>query len=152
MEAQKAVEKKNDKIQLIIKWVIAIGVPALLYFLIPDTDGISLEMRKFFVCTAWAILTWAMNLLPVYISGLLLTVGAILWGVAPANVVLGPWTGSIVWLSLGGLTLSVIFEKSGLMERIAYFFIVKSGGSYKGIVTGLVLSGAIVGLLVPNMT
>lgn len=152
MEAQKAVEKKNDKIQLIIKWGIAIGVPALLYFLIPDMDGISLEMRKFFVCTAWAILTWAMNLLPVYISGLLLTVGAILWGVAPANVVLGPWTGSIVWLSLGGLTLSVIFEKSGLMERIAYFFIVKSGGSYKGIVTGLVLSGAIVGLLVPNMT
>ena len=36
MEAQKAVEKKNDKIQLIIKWGIAIGVPALLYFLIPD--------------------------------------------------------------------------------------------------------------------
>ncbi len=145
MEAQK-------KIQLIIKWAIAIIVPALLYFLIPDVDGVTPEMRKFFVCTAWAILTWAMNLLPVYISGLLLTVWAILWGVAPANVVLGPWTGSVVWLSLGGLTLSVIFEKSGLMERIAYFFIVKSGGSYKGIVTGLVLSGAIVGLLVPNMT
>lgn len=33
MEAQKAVEKKNDKIQLIIKWVIAIGVPALIVFL-----------------------------------------------------------------------------------------------------------------------
>ncbi len=151
-EQNKAVAKINPSGVLAIKWLIAIGIPAILYFIIPQTEAVSLEMRKFFVVTAWAILTWAMNLLPVYISGLLLTVGAILWGVAPATVVMGPWTGSVVWLSLGGLTLSVIFEKSGLMNRIAYFFIVKSGGSYKGIVTGLVLSGIVIGLLVPNMT
>lgn len=134
------------------KWGIALGVPFILYFAIPSTKAVSPEMRKFLVCTAWAILTWAMNLLPVYISGLLLTIGAILWGVAPAQVVLSPWTGSVVWLSLGGLTLSVIFEKSGLMQRIAYFFIVKSGGSYNGILTGITMSGVVVGLLVPNMT
>ena len=125
-----ADKKTVFDLKFFIKWGIAIGVPCILYFAIPQTEAVSLEMRKFFVCTAWAILTWAMNLLPVYISGLLLTVGAILWGVAPANVVLSPWTGSVVWLSLGGLTLSVIFEKSGLMQLIAYFFIVKSGGSY----------------------
>ena len=147
-----ADKKTVFDLKFFIKWGIAIGVPCILYFAIPQTEAVSLEMRKFFVCTAWAILTWAMNLLPVYISGLLLTVGAILWGVAPANVVLSPWTGSVVWLSLGGLTLSVIFEKSGLMQRIAYFFIVKSGGSYKGIITGITLSGIVVGLLVPNMT
>ena len=146
------MNKKSIPYGQIIKWVIAIGVPALLYFIIPQSDAVSPEMRKFFVVTAWAILTWAMNLMPVYISGLLLTIGAILWGVAPAAVVLSPWTGSVVWLSLGGLTLSVIFEKSGLMQRIAYFFIVKTGGSYKGIVTGIVLSGVVVALLVPNMT
>ena len=143
-----ADKKTVFDLKFFIKWGIAIGVPCILYFAIPQTEAVSLEMRKFFVCTAWAILTWAMNLLPVYISGLLLTVGAILWGVAPANVVLSPWTGSVVWLSLGGLTLSVIFEKSGLMQRIAYFFIVKSGGSYKGIITGITLSGIVVGLLV----
>lgn len=147
-----AESKTVFDLKFFIKWGIAIGVPCILYFAIPQTEAVSLEMRKFFVCTSWAILTWAMNLLPVYISGLLLTIGAILWGVAPANVVLSPWTGSVVWLSLGGLTLSVIFEKSGLMQRIAYFFIVKSGCSYKGIITGITLSGVVVGLLVPNMT
>ena len=144
-------EKQLDKGK-IVKWIIAIGVSLILYGMIPQSESVSLEMRKFFVCTAWAILTWAFNLLPVYVSGLLLTVWAILWNVAPANVILSPWTGSVVWLSLGGLTLSVIFEKSGLMQRIAYFFIVKSGGSYKGIVNGIVLSGIIIALLVPNMT
>lgn len=144
--------KGTNQTKTIISWAIAIGIPVILYFAIPDVEAVSLEMRKFLVITAWAILTWAMNLMPVYISGLLLTMLGILWGVAPATVVLGPWTGAVVWLSLGGLTLSVIFEKCGLMERIAYFFIVKSGGSYKGIVTGIVLSGVIVAVLVPNMT
>lgn len=111
-------EKRLDNGKM-IKWVIAVGIPLVLYGMIPQSESVSPEMRKFFVCTAWAILTWAFNLLPVYVSGLLLTVWAILWNVAPANVILSPWTGSVVWLSLGGLTLSVIFEKSGLMQRIA---------------------------------
>lgn len=125
-------EKRLDNGKM-IKWVIAVGIPLVLYGMIPQSESVSPEMRKFFVCTAWAILTWAFNLLPVYVSGLLLTVWAILWNVAPANVILSPWTGSVVWLSLGGLTLSVIFEKSGLMQRIAYFFIVKSGDHIKGL-------------------
>lgn len=143
--------KRVDKGK-IIKWAIAVGVPVILYTAIPRSEAITPEMRKFFACTSWAILTWAFNLLPVYVSGLLLTIGAILWGVAPAGVILSPWTGSVVWLSLGGLTLSIIFENSGLMQRIAYFCIVKSGGSYKGIINGIVLSGIIIALLVPNMT
>lgn len=147
-----ATECKKQNMSTWIKWAINLAIPMAIFFLIPQNEAVTLEMRKFFALTMWAILNWAMNLLPTYISGLLLTVFAILWGVAPSNVVMGPWTGSVVWLSLGGLTLSVIFEKSGLMERIAYFFIVKSGGSYKGIVTGIILSGIVVGLLVPNMT
>ena len=60
------MNKKTLPYGQIIKWVIAIGVPALLYFIIPQTDAVTPEMRKFFVVTAWAILTWAMNLMPVY--------------------------------------------------------------------------------------
>ena len=138
--------------KLLIQWLIAIGVPVLIYFGIPQTAAVSLEMRKFFTITIWAILTWAMNLMPGYVAGLLLTMLGILWNVAPSSVILGPWTGSVVWMSLGGLTLSAIFESSGLMERIAYFFIVKSGCTYKGICIGIVLSGIIVALMVPNMT
>lgn len=152
MNENQVAAKKVSNGPLIAKWAIALIVPLILYFVIPHTEAVTPEMRKFFVCTAWAILTWAFNLLPVYISGLLLTMWAILWGVAPAATVLAPWTGSVVWMSLGGLTLAAIFEKSGLMQRIAYFFIVKAGGSYKGILTGIMLSGVIVGLLVPNMT
>ena len=55
----------------------------------------------------------------------------ILFGIAGADVVFSPWTGSIIWLILGGLIIAVVFDKSGLMKRMAYFCIRKTGGSYK---------------------
>ena len=72
--------------KLLIQWLIAIGVPVLIYFGIPQTAAVSLEMRKFFTITIWAILTWAMNLMPGYVAGLLLTMLGILWNVAPSSV------------------------------------------------------------------
>ena len=69
-----ADKKTAFDLKFFIKWGIAVGVPCILYFAVPQSEAVSPEMRKFFVCTSWAILTWAMNLLPVYISGLLLTV------------------------------------------------------------------------------
>lgn len=135
-----------------LKWAIALIVPAALYLLLPLNADITEEIRRFLAITLWAILMWAFELMPVYISGLLVTMVLILSKTAPPEVVLNPWIGNVVWLSLGGLTISLIFEKSGLMDRIAYFFIVKTGGLYKGIIWGLGLSGIVVGLLVPNMT
>ena len=62
-EQNKAAAKLNPSAVQAIKWLIAIGIPVILYFVIPQTEAVTLEMRKFFVVTAWAILTWAMNLL-----------------------------------------------------------------------------------------
>ena len=50
-------EKRLDNGKM-IKWVIAVGIPLVLYGMIPQSESVSPEMRKFFVCTAWAILTW----------------------------------------------------------------------------------------------
>ena len=63
-----ADKKTAFDLKFFIKWGIAVGVPCILYFAVPQSEAVSPEMRKFFVCTSWAILTWAMNLLPVYIS------------------------------------------------------------------------------------
>lgn len=149
---EKVTFNKNERIKFYLKWALVLVLPLIVYFIIPANSIFTVEMRMFIAITLGAVLLWAMNLMPVYISGLLLTMLFILLKVAPQDVVLAPWTGSVVWLTLGGLTISMIFEKSGLMERIASYFIAKVGGTYKGIVIGLVLSGIVVGLLVPNMT
>lgn len=135
-----------------IYWAISIVIPLLVYLAIPVGNGITEEARKFIAFTLWALLAWALSIMPVYVAGVALTLLYILSGTAAPATVFEPWTGMVVWLTLGGLTLSVIFEKTGLLARIAYWFIAASGGSYRGIIIGLALSGIVVGLLVPNMT
>ena len=44
-----------------------------------------------------------------YIAGILLNLFYILFGIAGADVVFSPWTGSIIWLILGGLIIAVVF-------------------------------------------
>lgn len=135
-----------------VYWAISLVLPVALYLGLPTGGGLTEEARKFLALTLWALLAWAFDIMPVYISGVALTLAYILTGTATPAVVFEPWTGMVVWLTLGGLTLSVIFERTGLLLRIAYWFIAASGGSYRGVVIGLSLSGIVVGLLVPNMT
>lgn len=135
-----------------IAWAVSILVPVVVYLVLPADGVLSEEARRYIALTLWALLAWALNTMPIYVAGVALTLLYILTSTAAPEVVFEPWTGMVVWLTLGGLTLSVIFEKTGLLSRIAYWFIAQAGGSYRGIVIGLVLSGIPVGLLVPNMT
>ncbi|WP_343250257.1 SLC13 family permease [Diplocloster hominis] len=146
-----AKTNQNNVLQ-ILKWVISLGVPLLIFLLVPTTEVVTLQMKGFMAITLWAILVWVMDLIQVYIAGILLNLFYILFGIAGADVVFSPWTGSIIWLILGGLIIAVVFDKSGLMKRMAYFCIRKTGGSYKGIVIGMAVAGIIAALLVPNIT
>lgn len=146
---KKISEKRGFKV---FEWCVALGVPLLVMLLVPTTDVMTIKIKGFMAVTLWAILTWVMDLIQVYIAGILLNLFYILFGIAGPEVVFSPWTGSIIWLILGGLIIAVVFDKSGLMKRMAYFFIRKSGGSYKGIVFGFAVAGIFAALLVPNIT
>ena len=142
----------NMKPALLVKWVVTLGCPVLLYLLIPTTQDITVQMKAFIAVTVWAILVWALDVIQVYITGILLNLFYILFGIASADVVFSPWLGSTIWLILGGLIIAVVFDKSGLMRRMAYLCIKKTGGSYRGIIIGLTVSGVLAALLVPNIT
>ncbi len=137
---------------LAIKWVVSIGCPVLLFLLMPTTQQITVQMKAFMAVTLWAILAWALDVIQVYITGILLNLFYILFGIATPDVVFSPWLGSTIWLILGGLIIAVVFDESGLMKRMAYFCIQKTGGSYRGIIIGLMASGILAALLVPNIT
>lgn len=147
----KTVEAKYD-IKKILKWVVTVFLPILIYFLIPRTEVFTPGLRKYLVITSFIILTWIFDLMPVFVSGMFMVLLYILTGTAPAAVVLENWSGFLVWLIFGGMIISVAFEKTNLMNRIAYHTIIKAGASYRGIVIGLITSGIIITTLLPNIT
>ena len=131
------------------KWGVASLVP-LIIFLIPTTEKFTYNIKMFFIITIFTMGLWALDLLPVLIPSLMLPIMYFVCGLATPAEVFSSWSTQLPWLFLSGMIISSIFEKTGLMKRIACWSILKAGGSYKGILYGFFFSGILMGLLVPS--
>lgn len=135
-----------------IKWAINFIIP-LLVFLIPvSEEGFTSDIRTFLVITLFAIILIAAGNLPLVTIAILLPVCYIVFlGIAPATA-FGAWALEIPWLILGGLILTVALEKTGLLKRMAYGAILVCGGNFRGILYGIMLLGAVLALVIADMS
>lgn len=132
----------------------AIGLVAgILVFLIVNFAPLSNIEPQGQTCLALTLMTvvwWATQIAqPAYVGGIYL-LGLILLGVAPPELVLKPWTGSIMWLVIGAYLIAGAVKESGLGERIAYWFIMKFVRSWKGLVVAIFIITFILALLIPH--
>ena len=142
----------NSKTKNLIKWAITLLIPLILYFAVPITETITPQIRSFIVVTMLGILAWMFELLPAFVTGLVMTILYILTKAADGNTAFASWTNQIVWLCLSGLLVGTAFEKTGLMRRISFSIIKLTGCSYKGVIIGLFLSGIPMCVLLPNLS
>lgn len=70
-ERGKAMSEKKGII--IAKWLVSIGVPALLFLLVPETGVITYQIKMYIAITLFTILMWIMNTLPPVITGLVMS-------------------------------------------------------------------------------
>jgi solute carrier family 13 (sodium-dependent dicarboxylate transporter), member 2/3/5 len=134
----------------IILWGISIIMP-LLVLLIPVTEAFTPEIRLFFAVTLFVIFLWALELMPFVIPAILLPVLYVVLGLSPPPVAFGPWGHYIPWMLLAGMILTFIFDEAGLLRRISYWAILKTGGSFVGLLYGLMISGIIIALILPDI-
>ncbi|MGL6115826.1 MAG: SLC13 family permease [Cetobacterium sp.] len=132
-----------------IKWFLAVLIPGII-FMMPLNNSFTYEIKMFFVITIFIMALWAMELLPVLIPSLMLPILYFTTKLASTNEVFASWGTQLPWLFLSGMIISSIFERTGLMKRIACWSILKAGGSYTGILYGFFFSGILMGLLVPS--
>ncbi len=125
-----------------VKWLMTVLLPASI-LLIPSNAVFTREVRWFLVITLWSILCFALELLDNTIPAVFLPFLYTLLGVAPVAVVLAPWTTEIPWMCLGCFIWANILERTGLLRRIALWCVVKTGGTYLGILFGVVLLGMV---------
>lgn len=132
-----------------LKWLVILIAPLLLQF-IPTTATFTIEMRAFLSITVFGILMFIFDLVDTIVSSTCLMFGYALFQVASLNVVLSSWTTNVPWIVFFSLVLVNIIQRTILMKRMAYWCIVKTGGSYAGIIYGLTTLGIITNLLVPS--
>lgn len=140
----KSVNKKQ-----LLSWLVIILVPLAIY-LVPLSKTFTADIRLFLVITIAAILCWAFEPVHIIVPSLILPPAYILLGLAEPAQVYQPWSLAVPWLLIGGFIIAAVFERTGLMKRVAYWCILRAGGSYKGILFGILFSGIFVALMVPS--
>lgn len=139
---------KMSKVDM-IKWIFNIGIPVIL-FLIPCGEIYTMPMKLFFVSTIFAILCFALETVNQTLVALALPAFWVFTGVCSATTAFQPWTQYIPWVTLSGLLMANALESSGLLARIAYFCLVATGGTYKGIVWGIMICCALCTMFIGN--
>lgn len=128
------------------KWIIAIVVPIII-LCVPINETFTQDIRTFLAITACGILIIAFEFFNPIVPGILLPASYLIFGIADGSTVYAGWTGNIPMTVVGCFLLASVLNETGVMERIAYWCIVKTGGSYRGIVFGVFLAGVILSLL-----
>lgn len=135
----------------IIKWGINIIIPILI-LCIPTTALFTSDMKIFFAITAAAIILIATENIPTGATALILPITYIIFLGVDASVAFKPWSMEIPWLVVAGFLITAVLEKTGLMKRLAYNSILLTGGSFKGIIVGILLTGTILSFLIADVT
>lgn len=135
----------------LIKWIAIIGVPVLIY-LLPTGEVFTEPIKLFFAITVFGILTFVLEPFDYAIGSLLMMSFYILSGLSTMDVVFKPFTQNIPWMVYGCLLLiNIIQNRTKIIERIACFCMIKTGGTYNGIIYGLILLGIIINIVVPGV-
>lgn len=135
---------------LIIQWIVSILVPIII-FLVPETESFTPVIKGFLAISFWGVFCMATEIIPSTLAALMLPVFYILFKVATPAQAFAPWTSTVIWIAVGGIVIAGILMSSGLAKRIAYFAILKSGGSFSGTLIGLVVAGLIINPFVPSV-
>ena len=132
-----------------LRWPLTLVLPLIVYFAAP-TD-ISPKAPLFMAMTSMAILAWAFNVFPAIGVAALLTFGYMLGGVAPAEVVFGPWTTVLPWISFAAVIIGEAMDQTGLARRLALACLTLAGGSFLGLLWGFFLGGLVLALVLPSI-
>lgn len=142
-----AIRKTNPK--TLIMWICVIAAP-IIVMLIPTQGVFTPQLRTFSAITLTAILLFAFNILPNFVVAVALPVSYMLLNVAEPNIAFAAWFSNIPWMFMGGFLLANVLERIGLLNRVAFWSIIKTGGTYSGILWGLAIAGIMLNLIAPG--
>jgi len=130
--------------------VLAVGFfSAAVLLLIFQPDVFSDAALRAAVLGLFCLGLWSGSIVPEFLTSIIFFLGAMLFAVAPADVVFSGFYSAALWLVFAGLILAVAVKMTGLGERIARFLAPRFGGTYLGIITGVVVISVALAFVMP---
>ena len=117
---------------------------------LPTPEGLSIKGLSALAVFVCAVIWWMVEVLPDYMTGILMCCAWVVFGLVPFNVGFAAFAGSTVWLLIGALGLAVGVAKSGLLKRIAYFLMSKFPLTFRGQTLALMFTGTVLSPLIPS--
>ena len=96
------------------------------------------------------IALWATGVVSGHLTAILFFTVAMLFSIAPADIVFSGFYSGAFWLVFAGLVIGIGINSTGLGTRIAEKAALHLGGSYSLLISGLVFIGVIFGFLMPS--
>lgn len=118
------------------KWAIILAV-CLLVLAIPQSEQLTVEIKIFLIITVFAILSFAFETLPVTVISLFIPVMFWTFGIGNAQQIFAPWTQTSVWMMLAVLVIGNCLDRTGIIKRLTYCLMIKTGGSLKALIYGM---------------
>lgn len=123
---------------------------AVLLWVLPLPGELSPAGRKTLVITVFTVVWWVFNIIPSAYATLMMLLGYLLLGLATPEMVFRIWTLPLMWLIIGSFLISVAVTKSGLAQRVAYFFMIRYATSYRSLIVLIYALGFVLGFLIPH--
>lgn len=123
---------------------------AVVLWVLPLPGDLSPAGRKTLSITLFTVVWWIFNVVPPAYATLLMLMGYLLLGLATPEVVFHIWTLPLMWLIIGSFLIAAAVTKSGLAERIAYFFIIRYANSYRSLIVLTYVLGFVLSFLIPH--
>ena len=130
----------------LIKWSITFLVP-LCIFLIPTNAAYTAQMRMFFVITVFALFLMGFEFFDNILPAMVMPIGYVIFGVADFGTAFSGFTSSVVYMCFGSYLLATILIEIGLLQRVAYWCLIKCGGTFHGLMIGIFLTGCVITVL-----
>ena len=129
--------------------VLSLLLAALIWWL-PLPGDLSLAGRKCLAVTIFTVTWWVFNVVPPAYATLLMLLSYLLLGLAGPEVVFKIWTMPLMWLIIAAFLMAAAVTKSGLAERVAYFFMLRFANSYRSIIILNYVLGFVLSFLIPH--
>ena len=126
----------------IVKWIISLGIPLML-LLFPTNETYTYEVKMFLLVTSLGILLVAFELIDLMAVSMMFPIGYMVTGLVPMEVAYSAWHQTMPMVVIGGYLIANVLDRIGLLRRIAYWCILRVGGSYYGLLYGILIAGTI---------
>jgi len=116
----------------------------------PMPGDLSLTGQKALAVTVFTVVWWIFGVTHPAYTTLLMFLGYILFGLATPEVVFRLATLPLMWLVICAFLIATAVTKSGLANRVAYFFMIRFANSYRNVILLAYVLGFVLSFLIPH--